>query len=126
MAVRQNTYEKQAKLSVLLAIVGGVCTLAGAFFILRAFDPTSFQTVYSSRSLRLPAILGALFVGLGAAGIGWLLGLLSAGNRLNKLNRLSWIGFFACSGVIALGMSLGIFFYLTRFAPPVSKIPGAG
>lgn len=126
MAVKQNTYEKQAKLSVLLAIVGGVSTLAAAWFILQAFDPTSFQTVYSSKSLRMPAIFGALFIGLGAAGIGWLLGLLSAGNRLNKLNRLSWIGFFVCSGIIALAMSCGIFFWLTKFAPPIRNVPGAG
>ena len=60
MAVRKNVYEKQAKFSVALAIIGGVCTLAGVGLVLQRFDFQDFQVVYNPHTPRLMAIGGAL------------------------------------------------------------------
>ena len=116
MAVRRNVYEKQARLSVALAAIGAFCTLAGAAMILQAFDRESFQVVYNPHGARLVGIAGALLAGLGSGGFGFLLGLLSAGQKTNTLNRLSWTGFFASAGVIALALSCAVFFFFTQFA----------
>jgi hypothetical protein len=119
VAARTNVYELQAKLSVVLAIVGAACTLAGAMFIMGAFHRAEFQTVYNVKSMRQPLILGSLFLGGAAGAVGFLLGLLSAGQRLNKRNRLSWTGFFLSAGVIALALSCGVFFFYTRFGQEI-------
>ena len=126
MAARKNVYEKQAVMSIVLAVVGGVCTLAGAVFIISAFKPADFQVVYDPSSMRMPAIAGALFVGVAGGGFGFLLGLLSAGQKTNKKNKLSWIGFFASAGVITLALCCGVFFFLTRYAPEVKEMTSAG
>ena len=81
MAARKNVYEKQAVMSIVLAIVGGVCTLAGAVFILQAFNAQDLQVVYDPRSMRMPAIATALFLGVAGGGFGFLLGLISAGRE---------------------------------------------
>ncbi|MFH1748590.1 MAG: hypothetical protein ABIG44_16265 [Planctomycetota bacterium] len=122
MAVKKkNRYEIQAKLSFILAIVGGVCTLAGVALVLQRFDFENFQVNYNPRTPRMMAIGGALGLGLLASGLGFLLGLISAGQRLNKRNKLSWTGFFVNASVITLALSCGIFFYLTRFAMEVKE-----
>ncbi len=126
MAKQRFTYEKQAMLSVVLAGVGLICTLAGAVFMLQAFHPAEFQVVYSAGTMRMPAIGGALFVGLVSSGVGFLLGLSSAGQRLNKRSRLSWTGFFFSAGVITLALCCAVFFWITRFATMPKVVPGAG
>ena len=113
---RKKNYEKQAKLSVILAIIGGVCTLAGAFFILQRFSLENFWVAYNPKSPRLMMIGGALFLGLAFAGIGFFVAHNSAGQRLNKQNKLSWTGFFLSAAVVTLAMCCGVFFYLTRYA----------
>lgn len=115
MAVRKNVYERQAKFSVALAIIGGVCTLAGVGLVLQRFNLQDFQVVYNPHTPRLMAIGGALGLGLLAAALGFLFGLLSAGQRLNKRNNLSWTGFFLSASVITLALCCGIFFWLTRW-----------
>jgi hypothetical protein len=126
VAAKRNPYELQAVSSVILGVVGGLCTLAGLFFVLQKFDFTSLVVIYSPRSMRLPAIAGTLFVGLIAGGVGLLLGFLSAGERLNKRSRLSWTGFFLSAAVVALALSCGIFFWITKFAEPVREAVDLG
>ena len=116
---RKTTYEDQAKLSVVLAVVGGVCVLASTVFILQRFDFRNFWIVYNPRSLRLFAIGIPLAAAMGASGIGFLIGLNSAGQRLNKKNKLSWTGFFLNATVITLALCCGIFFWLAKYAIPI-------
>lgn len=113
---KKRSYEQQAKLSVVLAVVGGVCLLAGAFCVFQAFDPQNFWVVYNPRGKRILAIGGALFLAMAAGGVGFLVGLNSAGQRQNTRNGLSWTGFFLNAAVIALTLSCGVFFYLTKYA----------
>ncbi len=116
MAITKTTYEAQARLSVGLAIIGGLATLAGAYFILGRFDYQTFLVNYNPQGKRIIAIALSLLIGLAASGIGFFVGLNSAGQRLNKRNRLSWTGFFLSAAVVALTLSCGFFFYLTKNA----------
>ena len=126
MAVRRRVYEKQARLSVIMAALGGVCMLAAAAFILQRFDTQSFLIVYNPRTLRIVAIGTALFLGLAGGTAGFFLGFNSAGQRTNTRNKLSWTGFFLSAAVIALTISCGVFFWLLKFAqtPPAHAALG--
>ncbi len=107
-----NTYEKQARLSVRLAGVGGAATLAVLILLGRNYHESWVN--YSPHGKWFLAFGGALFVGLVTGLIGFFVGLNSAGQRRNTLSRLSWTGFFLSALVITLIVSAAIFFFFTR------------
>lgn len=114
MKLNLRSYETQARLSVALAIAGGLGALGGAFGVLYHFSWDHFLLSYDPRGARLPMIGGALFVALAASVAGFCVGLNSAGQRRNKQSRLSWIGFFMNAAVLALALMIAFFFLFTR------------
>ena len=114
--LKLKTYEDQAKLSVLLGLIGLLAAFGAIVAIAYAFRADGFFTLYRPGSFRLPAIAGGVLLGLAGGGGAFLLGLLTAGQRRNKAIRLSWTGFFLGAGAMTLAMSAGLFFYLTRQA----------
>lgn len=126
MAVRRNKYEKQAMMSVVAAGGGGLFALAAVAFVLQAFDPGTFQVIYSPQGKRIIAILGSLGLALAGGLAGCLFGLTSAGQRTNTRNSLSWTGFFLSAAVITLTLSCGVFFYVTRFPQQVRQLATGG
>lgn len=110
----KSTYEMQAKLSVALAIIGGLSALFAAFCILSRLDYQTFLFTYNPQGKRYLAVMGGLVLGILTGGIGFLVGFNSAGQRLNKQNRLSWTGFFLSAAVITLTISCGILLWGTR------------
>lgn len=111
------SYESQAKLSLILAVVSGVGLLATVYLLSRNF--TDFQTFwvnYNPTSMYLPALGACLVLALVCGGVGCLVGFNSAGQRRNTQSGLGWLGFFVNAGLITLAMCLGIFFYLARHA----------
>lgn len=119
MASKQNTYEKQARLSIYLAAVGGAATLGVLYLLGRNFK--DFWIVYNPHSKWLPMLGGTIFIGLLAGVIGLFVGFNSAGQRRNTLSRLSWTGFFLSALVVVLILSASIFFFFTRYA--VTNVP---
>ena len=113
MSSKLNTYEKQARLSVRLALVGCAATL-GALALL-ALNFRDFWIVYSPKGKWLPTFGGTMFIGLAAGVVGLFVGLNSAGQRRNTLSRLSWIGFFLSALVVTLILSAGLFFVFARY-----------
>jgi predicted lysophospholipase L1 biosynthesis ABC-type transport system permease subunit len=89
----KSTYELQAKLSVGLAIVGGLSALFAGFCILSRLDLQTFLFTYDPQGKRFLAVMAGLAMGMLTGGIGFLVGFNSAGQRLNKQNRLAWTGF---------------------------------
>jgi len=110
----RTSYETQAKISVALAIVGGLSAVVAAACILQRLDLETFLFTYEAQGRRFLVIMAGLAVGLVTGGIGFLVGLNSAGQRLNKQNRLSWTGFFLSAAVIALTLCVGILLWGTR------------
>ncbi len=110
-----NTLENQAKLSVILAVVGGVGALAAVVLLGKNFtDLSTFWVRYNPKGKWLPMLAACLFLALGAGGAGFFIGLNSAGERRNTRSRLAWIGFFASAGVLMLAVCAAIFFYFAR------------
>ncbi len=126
MATRENPFEKQARFSVILGAIGAVGTLAGAFFMLQAFDARNMQIVYDPATMRMPSIGGGLAVGLIGGGAAFLLGLQSAGQKTNRRNQLSWTGFFLGAAVVTLALSCAVMFYFWRLPLPKLGAGGAG
>jgi len=114
VAFKIKTYEEQAKLSVILAAVGGFFALAALGGILRNFDLSTGWVRYGTKSIFLPVLGGCLTLALALAAIGFFVGLNSAGQRRNKRSRLSWTGFFLSALVITFTLCAGAFFFFTR------------
>jgi len=123
MVLKVKTYEDQAKLSVILAIVGALATVGAVGLMLRNFDATGFFVSYRSNGPWLPIVGAGLLVGLGAGVGGFFIALNSAGQRRNKRSALSWQAFFLNALVVTVVLSACIFFYFTRNAVDVQ--PGA-
>ncbi len=115
MAMKLKTYEGQATLSVILAAVGGVFCLAAAGAILQHFDWKTFLMPYRGGTLRGPVIGILLLLALASATVGFFVGFNSAGQRRNTKSRVSWTGFFINAAVVALTLSLILFFWFTRY-----------
>ena len=114
MAFKIKTYEGQAKLSVILAVIGGFFALVALGGILRNFDPSTGWVRYGTKGIFMPALGGCLMLALALAAIGFFVGLNSAGQRRNKRSRLSWTGFFLNALVIMFALCAGVFFLFTR------------
>jgi len=114
VAFKIKTYEDQAKLSVILATVGGFFTVAALGGILRNFDLSTGWVRYGTKSIFMPALGGCLVLALALAAIGFFVALNSAGQRRNKRSRLSWMGFFLNAFVIMFALCVGVFFAITR------------
>jgi hypothetical protein len=118
VAAKLNVYEKQALASAALAGLGLVSTLALAVFIFSVYQP-EVGVPYRTGSLRFYAIVGAAGLACASGGIGFLVGLNSAGHKMNKRSQLSWLGFFTSAGVITVALCLFIFFWMMK--DPVSE-----
>jgi hypothetical protein len=114
VASKLNTYENQAKLSVVLGIVGSAALLGVVVMMRKNFDVGTFYTTYNTRSLWLPLLGSGLLVGLGAGAAGFFMALNSAGQRRNTQSSLAWKGFFLNAIVITGLLAAGTFFYFTR------------
>jgi hypothetical protein len=118
VAARLNPYEKQALASAALAGLALLSTLALAVFIFSVYSP-EMGVPYKQGGLRFYAIVGAAGLACAAGGIGFMVGLNSAGQKTNKRSQLSWLGFFASAGVLTVALCLFMFFWMLK--DPVSE-----
>lgn len=110
-----NTYENQARLSVIAAGVGALATVATIVLLARNFtNLQTFYVVYNPETLYLPALGASLLAALGCGAIGFFVGLNSAGQKRNTQSKLAWMGFFFSAAVITLALCVGLFFFFAR------------
>jgi len=114
VAFKIKTYEEQAKLSVILAVIGGFFALVALGGVLRNFDPSTGWVRYGTKSIFMPALGICLLLALALAAAGFFVALHSAGQRRNKRSRLSWTGFFLNAVVLMFALCVGAFFVITR------------
>lgn len=114
--MKLSAYETQARLSVILAVIGAVFTAATAFAVFQKFDPGVMAVVYAGDSLRFPIIMAGTALAMSASGIGFFIGLNSAGQKRNTKSGLSWVGFFINAVLLTITVCVFIFFYFVRMA----------
>jgi hypothetical protein len=119
MAVKENTYEKQATLSLVCGGVAGLAVLGFLAIMLPRFHPTEFEVMVGQGSKAYYALFASAGVAVLMGAAGFFLGLNSAGQKRNKKNRLSWAGFFLNAGLITLAMSALLFFWFTKEVVPL-------
>ena len=114
MALNLQKYENQAKLSVILAIVGGAAALAAIALLLRNFDTGDRYVYYRATGLWFPALGASLAMALLTSTAAFFLGLASASKRRNTATGVSWTGFFLSAITITVTLSAALFFIFTR------------
>ena len=101
---KTNPHETQAKLSLVLAVIGGLCALALIVCVFYHFDFEEFTAKYKTGTLRFFVILGSTALGIAASAIGFFVALNSAGQKRNRLSSLAWTTFFvnAVAGTVTV------------------------
>ena len=115
MAANTSQYENQARLSVFLAVVAGLASIAAALLLFRNYKADVGQIVYLAGGKFILIFGGAILVALLAAAAGFLLGFNSAGQKRNTKPQLSWTGFFLNAAMMTLGLSIFVVFFVLRF-----------
>jgi hypothetical protein len=114
VAKSKLTFEVQARISVALALLGGLAALSAITLLVLKFKADTRMVVYNARGPFMLLFGAALLAALLAGGVGLLIGLNSAGQKRNTRSQLSWTGFFVSAAVITLSLCAGLFFYFTR------------
>lgn len=114
MAKKLNSFERQASLSITLALIAGFCALGLLAAVVTAFDTDVMGVKYRSNSWRFYFIVFSTAGALAASAIGGLVALNSAGQKSNSRSSLSWMGFFANSGAFTLTACTFIGFWFLK------------
>lgn len=115
MAFNLRNYENQAKFSIGLAAAGGVFLLGALATIIKVFDWSNFWLPYKPTAKRIIIIGIGLLVALAAGVVGFFVALNSAGQKRNKLSRLSWTAFFLNAALLTLSLTTALFCFLTKY-----------
>ena len=107
-------YDVQAKYAFALAMVSIVPSIAALWMSWRRFDADLGRIIYGSQGRFMLAFLGCVLLSTAAAGLGFVMGWSSAGQRRNDLSRRSWIAFFVGGSVLTLNVVLLIAFFMLR------------
>ena len=113
--LKRKPYETQAKLSLVLAGIGGLSALVlvfCVFFRYFSFEPLAAR--YIEGSPRFYAIIGSDVLGLAAGWIGFFVALNCAGQKRNPLSNLAWTAFFLNAAVALITMCTFIVFWFAR------------
>lgn len=121
MAFKLRSYEDQARLSVIMAVLGCLAALAVLGLLAWKFDRSTFFVPYNARGPFLSLVGVGLVGGVLVAGIGFFVALNSAGQRRNTLSAVAWKAFFANALVLTVLISSAIFLYFTRYPITIPK-----
>ncbi|RMF77113.1 MAG: hypothetical protein D6744_11640 [Planctomycetota bacterium] len=114
MAAKINQYERQARISLIMAAIGGLFALFLIFAVFQNFHLENFEIPYSNKGYRLYAILAAIAVTGLTTATGFFTGFNSAGHKRNKLSHLSWAGFFLNAAIATIALCVFVFFWLAK------------
>ncbi len=101
-------HETQAKLSIILAVIGLASLGILGVFVFKNFRMESNVILVGTQGtfgkIRQPGVFGFTALTLVVAAIGALLGFNSLGQKRNKKQSFSWIGMFAGATIAALAV----------------------
>jgi hypothetical protein len=109
-------YDTQAKWSLWISLLSVVTLIMLAGLEARNFNTQLKVITYGKQSPYQMAVLGCVAVTMLLSAVGLLLGINSAGQRRNDLQRRSWAGFFIGTGVLSLAIILFVAFWTMKLA----------
>jgi amino acid transporter len=104
-------YDTQAKWSLWISLLSAVMLIMLAGLEARNFKPDLKVIVFGKHSPYQWVVLGTVAVTILLSTVGLLLGINSAGQRRNELQKHSWAGFFIGTGVLSLALILFVAFW---------------
>ncbi len=113
---RSNPHETQARISLGLAIIGGLGALMLTVCVFWRFSFGDFAAYYREDSLRFYLILASFLLAMAASGIGFFVALNSAGQKRNNLSGLAWITFFTHAAILLIALCVFVVFYFAKEA----------
>jgi phosphoglycerol transferase MdoB-like AlkP superfamily enzyme len=118
MIERLRRYDVQASYALTLAILSIFPFLLAAYLALSRYDSVLSRIIYGSRGKFVPVFAACVLLSLAAAGLAFLLGWNSAGQRRNDKSGRSWMGFFLGGLVATLDVVLLAAFVMLRLEKP--------
>ncbi len=112
-------YDVQASLSMVLSMVSLLPMICGMVVAFQRYDHVLGRIIYGSQGKFVLILLICLATSMMPAGVGFLLGWSSAGQRRNDKPKHSWMGFFIGGTVVTLNLILLIAFYMLRLEKPM-------
>lgn len=116
MAKEAFTFETQARWSVVLAVLGGLASMAALGLIAYQYRAAERITPFSTSGMWVWAFLAAVGAALACSAGGFALGLNSAGQKRNTRSGASWMGFFLSAGAATIALCVALFFWMTRLS----------
>lgn len=114
MIDKLRRFDVQARVAVVLAVLAAIPAAAAVYLEVSRYDRLLGQIIYGSQGRFVPALLGCIAISASLAGVAFLLGLSSAGQRRNDHQRSSWIGFFLGGSVLTINVILFAAFWMLR------------
>ena len=118
MIERLRRYEVQASYALGLAIASIFPFLAAAYLAASRYDAVLSRIIYGAKGKFVPAFGVCVLLSLVAAGLAFLLGWSSAGQRRNNKSGRSWLGFFLGGLIATLDIILLAAFVMLRLEKP--------
>lgn len=109
-------YDTQAKWSLWISLLSLVTVIVLAGLEVRNFNSQLKVIAFAKQSPYQMAVLGCVAITVLLSTAGLLLGISSAGQRRNELQRRSWAGFFIGTGVLSLALILFVAFWEMKLA----------
>ena len=110
-----SPYEARTKLSLILAVIGGLSMLVLLAGVFHRYDFNEFAAPYKKNSIRFFGIIGAFLLACLSGGAGFFLSLNAAGQKRNTKSALAWRTFFMHAVIITISLCVMILFYFTRY-----------
>ena len=108
-------YDVQAKWSVILSAASVVVLVGVAALLIRnGYHSWHIRRIMYGNPLYQMMVMGGMALTMLLSGVGLLLGVSSAGQRRNELQRQSWTGFFLGTAVLSLAIIVLVAFWWMR------------
>ena len=107
-------FDVQAKVSLIISILAGVCFVTLVVLFARNYSSELGAVIYRTGSLFAPLFLVGTAATMLFSTVGLVLGFNSAGQRRNDLQGRSWAGFFLGTAFLAGAIICFALFWLLR------------
>lgn len=107
-------FDVQAKVSLIVSILGGLGVVFLLVMLLRNFDSRLGAVIYGKNSIYGPVYLMACAITMLLSATGLVMGFNSAGQRRNDMQNRSWAAFFLGTAVLAIAIVCFAMFWFLK------------